>query len=134
MSSIPAPTPRHQLIDGRWQIPMEELRAEKKAELAEARWQAEVSGVNGIRTDRESQSMITGAALKAMQDETYTCKWKTETGFVELTAAQILAIADAVRAHVQGCFDREAELLALVDAATTPEEVEAILWSMPASS
>lgn len=129
MGSIPAPTPRHQLINGRWQIPMEELRAEKKAELAEARWQAEVSGVNGIRTDRESQSMITGAALKAMQDSEYTCKWKTESGFVELTAAQILAIADAVRAHVQGCFDRESELLTLVDAATTPKELEGIAWS-----
>ena len=125
---IPAPTPRHQLINGRWQIPMAELRAEKKAELAEARWQAEVSGVNGIRTDRESQALITGAALKAMQDSEYTCRWKTETGFVELTAAQILAIADAVRAHVQGCFDRESELLTLVDAATTPEELESIRW------
>ena len=131
---IPAPTPRHQLINGRWQIPMAELRAEKKAELAEARWQAEVSGVNGIRTDRESQALITGAALKAMQDSEYTCRWKTETGFVELTAAQILAIADAVRAHVQGCFDRESELLTLVDAATTPEELEEISWSMELSS
>ena len=128
MVSIPAPTPRHQLINGRWQIPMAELRAEKKAELAEARWQAEVSEVNGIRTDRESQALITGAALKAMQDSEYTCRWKTETGFVELTAAQILAIADAVRAHVQSCFDREAELLVLVDAATTPEELESIRW------
>ena len=112
--------------------------AQKKDEwrryLAWARYGAECRGVSGIRTDRESQAMITGAALKAMQDDTYSCRWKTETGFVELTAAQILAIADAVRAHVQGCFDREAELLALVDAATTPEEVEAILWSMPASS
>ena len=112
--------------------------AQKKDEwrryLAWARYVAERRGVNGIRTDRESQSMITGAALKAMQDDTYSCKWKTDAGFVELTAPQILAIADAVREHVQGCFDREAELLALVEAATTPEEVEAILWSMPASS
>ena len=128
MSSIPAPTPRHQLIDGRWQIPMEELKTDKRSEIAASRWQAEVSGVNGIRTDRESQSMITGAALKAMQDSEYTCKWKTESGFVELTSVQILAIADAVRVHVQGCFDREAELLALVEAATTPEELESIRW------
>ena len=131
---IPAPTPRHQLINGRWQIPMEELKADKRSELAASRWHAETSGVNGIRTDRESQSMITGAALKAMQDSEYTCKWKTEGGFVELTAVQILAIADAVRAHVQGCFDREAELLALVDAATTPEELEGIVWSAELSS
>ena len=128
MVSIPAPTPRHQLIGGRWQIPVEELKTDKRSEIAASRWQAEVSGVNGIRTDRESQSMITGAALKAMQDSEYTCKWKTESGFVELTSVQILAIADAVRVHVQGCFDREAELLALVEAATTPEELESIRW------
>ena len=115
-------------------IDLETFKERKQQELAEARWQAEVSGVDGIRTDRESQSMITGAALKAMQDETYSCRWKTEAGFVELTAPQILAIADAVRAHVQGCFDREAELLELVEAATTPQELEAIVWSMPASS
>ncbi len=134
MVNIPAPTPRHQLINGRWQIPMEELKTDKRSEIAASRWQAEVSGVNGIRTDRESQSMITGAALKAMQDSEYACKWKTEAGFVELNAVQILAIADAVRAHVQSCFDREAELLVLVEAATTPEELEAIAWSMEASS
>lgn len=128
MGSIPAPAPRHQLIGGKWQIPMEELRAERRSEIAAARWHAEVSGMNGIRTDRESQSMITGATLKAMQDSEYTCKWKMEAGFVELSAAQILAIADAVRAHVQSCFDREAELLVLVDAATTPEELEGIVW------
>lgn len=128
MGSIPAPTPRHQLINGKWKIPLEELKAEKRAGIAQVRWHAETSGVQGIRTDRESQAMITGAALKAMQDETYTCKWKTESGFVELTAPQILAIADAVRAHVQACFDHEAELLPLVDAAETAEDLDAIEW------
>ena len=78
--------------------------------------------------------MITGAALKAMQDDTYSFRLTTDAGFFELTAPQILAIADAVREHVQGCFDREAELLALVEAATTPEELEAITWSMEVSS
>lgn len=63
-----------------------------------------------------------------MQDEKYSCRWKTESGFVELTAPQILAIADAVRAHVQSCFDREAELLLLIEAATTEAELEAIVW------
>ena len=36
MVSIPAPTPRHQLISGRWQIPMEELRVEKIHEIQQA--------------------------------------------------------------------------------------------------
>jgi hypothetical protein len=72
--------------------------------------------------------LITGAALKAMQDSTYSCRWKTESGFVELTAPQILAIADAVRAHVQACFDREAELVALIEAAESPEELDEIVF------
>jgi len=72
--------------------------------------------------------LVTGAALKAMQDSEYSCRWKGVGGFIELTAPQILAIADAVRAHVQGCFDREAELVALIEAATTPEELAAIVW------
>ena len=63
-----------------------------------------------------------------MQDEKYSCRWKTESGFVELTAPQILAIADAVREHVQAQFDHERALLALVDAAGTLEDLEAVTW------
>jgi len=111
---------------------LEAAKERKRSEIAAARWEAETAGidVNGftVRTDRESQALITGAALKAMQDSTYSCRWKTESGFVELTAPQILAIADAVRAHVQGCFDREAELLPLIEAAESPEELVAISY------
>jgi len=111
-----------------WEVPFVVLVERKKAEIAQARYNAEIAGINGIRTDRESQSLITGAALKAMQDSTYTCMWKGVDGFVELTAPQILAIADAVRAHVQGCFDREAELLPLIEAAESPEELNEIVF------
>ena len=110
------------------EIVLQDARDSKKAEIAAARFEAETSGIDGIKTDRESQALITGAALKAMQDSTYSCRWKTESGFVELTAPQILAIADAVRAHVQGCFDHEAELVALIEAATTEAELNAITW------
>lgn len=37
---------------------------------------------------------------------------------IELTAQQVIGIARAVRAHVQACFDREAELLAELEAGT----------------
>ena len=100
----------------------------KKAEIAQARYNAEIAGINGIRTDRESQGLITGAALKAMQYNTYTCNWKGIDGFVELTAPQIIAVADAVRQHVQSCFDHEAELLPLIEAANTEAELDAIKW------
>lgn len=112
---------------------LQEVKVSKLAEIAAARYAAEISGVNiggaKVRTDRESQAMITGAALAATQDMDYTCRWKTENGFVTLTAAQIVAVATAVRSHVQAQFDREAELTAQVKAAETIEAVEAIQWN-----
>ena len=106
----------------------EDLRNRKYREIAQARYNAEIAGVNGIRTDRESQGLITGAALKAMQDNTYTCNWKGIDGFITLTAPQIIAIADVVRQHVQSCFDHEAELLPLIEAATTQAELNVVKW------
>lgn len=106
----------------------EEMREAKKDAIANARYEAEIAGVNGIRTDRESRSIMTGMALKAMSDPDYTCRWKGIDGFVTLTAPQIIAVSDTVRAYVQGCFDKEDELLALVDSATTQEELDSINW------
>lgn len=99
------------------------------AAIAARRYQAEIAGitVNGLSIDtpRDSQSLITGAALQATLDSTYTCRWKTAGGFVDLSAQQILDLATAVRAHVQACFDREAELLDQLAAGTlTPNMLE----------
>lgn len=74
-----------------------------------------VGGIT-VATDDTSQSRITGAALAVTLDPEATIQWKAGGGFVVLTAAQVIAIAQAVRAHVQACFDREAELLAALDA------------------
>lgn len=107
----------------------ESQRAGATAAIAERRYQMETAGitVNGlsIDTSRNSQSLITGAALQATIDSTYTCRWKTASGFVDLSAQQILDLATAVRAHVQACFDREAELLDQLAAGTlTPDMLE----------
>lgn len=108
------------------------VRAQKRREISDARYHHETAGVKlqgmNIATDRESQSLITGAALQATVDSSYSCQWKTQGGFVTLTSAQILGIAQAVRAHVQSCFDKEAELLAKIDKAKTKEEIERISW------
>jgi len=121
------------LEPGDGETPLALAKTKKLHELAAARYAAEIAGVtvNGatVGTDRESQAMITGAALAATQDTDYTCRWKTENGFVTLTAAQIVAVAMAVRAHVQAQFDREADLANQVAAAETVEAVEAIRWS-----
>ena len=109
-----------------------QMKDATRSEIAHARWAAETGGITlqgmTIRTDRESQALITGAALKAIQDAEYSCSWKTDGGFVQLSAPQILAIADAVRAHVQECFDHEQCLLFALDGAETPDDLELITW------
>ncbi len=79
--------------------------------------------VNGlaVATDDLSQSRIMGAALSAMLDPDYSVQWKTAAGFVTLDAATVLALAGAIRAHVQACFDREAVLLAALAAGTADD-------------
>ena len=115
-------------------LDLERLKEMKTEELAAERWKAETGGtvINGIQiaTDDRSQAKITGAALQATIDPGYICQWKTDTGFIDLNAQLIMAIATAVRQFVQSCFDREAVLNALVTKAATAEEVMAIAWTM----
>jgi hypothetical protein len=111
---------------------LEDAKAAKLAEIAALRWKDETGGVvlNGMSVDtsRESQALITGAALQATIDPEYSCRWKTAAGFVELNAATILAVAVAVREHVQACFDKEAALAAEVGEAETIDAVVTVTW------
>lgn len=97
--------------------------------IATRRWLAETSGTTfdgmPIDTGRDSQGLITGAALAAMLDPAYSVRWKTVAGFVDLTAQQIIGVASAVRTFVQASFDREAVLLgAVADGSITAEMLE----------
>lgn len=108
--------------------PLEEMKAEKLAALADLRWQKETGGFvwNGINiaTDDRSQLKITGARLAALADEEYSVRWKIGPGdFVELDAATLIALSDAVRTHVQACFDREAEHSEAILALETARQV-----------
>lgn len=127
----PAPEPDD--FDGRWYVApgqwrsLAEVKAVKHAELAALRYARETAGLPlmGLRTDRESQALLTGAALAATLDDGYTVDWKTENGWMTLGAAHLLAAAHAVRAHVQACFSNERAHAQAIDALTTPEAVEA---------
>ena len=97
--------------------------------IADRRWLAETSGTTfggiPIDTDDRSKLLINGAALRADRSADYVLRWKTSQGFVDLTAAQVLAVADAVSEHVQLCFDREdALLVAVADGSITAEMLE----------
>ena len=120
-----------ELVDGKWTLTktvvaltaeqLEDRKAQKRVQIKQRRDQAIVAGttINGmaIATDDLSQQRITGAALAATIDNTTTVQWKLDDNtFVVLDATTVVLIAQAVRAHVQACFDREAELLAALNA------------------
>ena len=115
-------------------VTVEEMKARKLAELAEYRWNEEVSGLtlpNGaeIKTDRESQALLTGAAFSATLDPDTPIEWKGANGWVVLMPQEVLQIAGLVRKHVQACFSKERALGEKVNACTSAEEVEAIVWA-----
>ena len=131
-----------QYAKGEWRIvilaslepTLEEVKERKLAELAEARWMAETGGLTlpdgtVIKTDRESQALLTGAAFSLYADPTSTVEWKADKGkWVDLDSKQVLLIAGAVRAHVQGCFSRERDLSEKVNACVNVAEVASIVW------
>ena len=105
------------------------IAAQWANQIAARRFEVETEGVTvagvQINTERDSQSLLTGAAFAASLDPGYHIKWKAATGFVDLTGEQILGIASQVRAFVQACFNREAELLgAVADGSITSEMLE----------
>ena len=70
-----------------------------------------------ILTDDTTQQRLTAAALAVTLNPSATIRWKCADGcFRVLDAAQVIAMAQAVRAYVQACYDREAEMLAALDA------------------
>ncbi|TIX88634.1 DUF4376 domain-containing protein [Rhizobium sp. P44RR-XXIV] len=104
------------------------------AYAATKRYAIETGGIviDGMRvmTDRASQSLITGAYNYVQANSDVLVKFKTAAGFVELTAAQMTAIANMVGAHVQASFAAEGEVNKQIIAGTitTIAEIDAYAW------
>ncbi len=118
----------------------DEAKAMKKAEIADARWNAEVGGIEvggiPIATDDRSKSLLKAAYDEAKEDPSFCDGWKGADGvFREVDAATVITVYNALRQHVRTCFAREAQLIALVeaippDAPDSVEQVQAIHWDM----
>lgn len=83
--------------------------------IIDYRYQREVGGVSylgkTIQTDRESRANWIGILINAQANPNYTVAWKTSDGsFAEYDANEAIGAALAVSAHVQKCFDAEAEM------------------------
>lgn len=126
--------------DGIWSLqggalvkrPFPSITPDTALMIADERYRREASGVveDGLKieTTRDSQALIASTGLSAVLDPEYRCNFKTVTGFVEIGAPQIIAIAKAVRAHVQACFDRELALLRAIEAGEYRDEMLTEGW------
>ncbi|CAN7432538.1 DUF4376 domain-containing protein [Rhizobium rhizogenes] len=104
------------------------------AYAAAKRYAVETGGIvfNGmsVMTDRQSQSLITGAYNYVDANPDVTVQFKTTSGFVGLTVAQVKAVANAVAEHVQASFATEGAIAQQIIAGTitTTEEIDAFAW------
>lgn len=108
---------------------LSDIKETKHAELAAYRYEREVGGItiNGIiiKTDRESQSLIAGAKIYSDLNEAISIDWKGKSGWVTINRTTIIAISQAVAAHVQACFTNEKAHAEAITALTTAAEIEA---------
>lgn len=113
-----------------------ELRADMLARLADLRWRVETGGLtlpdgSQVKTDRESQSLIAGAVLAA-QLAPEPVDFKAATGWLSLSSVQVIALGQAVGAHVRAAFRREREVAQLLEAAATVDDLLGV-WAEAAT-
>ena len=117
---------------------LDELKEEKRAEINQAREEArktECAEFDGdiFDVDETSQSNILAqmkvAELLKSTEATYIYRSKTNTDHL-LTVSELQQLGLAIAQKVNEIYARSWKLKALVDEATTPEEVEAITWDM----
>lgn len=106
---------------------VETAKAAVCRDLAGYRYAIETGGLNGIATDDRAKTLLAGARIEAAEalsaGRPYEVQWKTADGWATCTAAQVIAISDAVRGFVQACFDVEKTHWDALQALTTTEEV-----------
>jgi hypothetical protein len=106
------------------------------AYAAAKRYVVETGGIvfnsMSVMTDRQSQSLITGAYNYVDANPDLTVQFKTTNGFVGLTAVQVRDVANAVASHVQASFAAEGRIDQQIIAGTitTTVEIDAFAWPL----
>jgi len=110
--------------------PLEEQVADRLGQLADLRWRKTQTFLfNGLLTPADPAiSALTGAFIGLqMEGGEGTVNWKMDaTTFVLLDLTGLTVLGLAIRAHIQGCFDREAALVAQLIAAENAEALDAV--------
>jgi hypothetical protein len=100
------------------------------AYAADLRWQREVGGITvggvPVATDDRSKLMIAGARIAASADPDWVTLWDGEHA---VDAATMIAISDAVQAHVNAVFSTFASVKAAILAGeiTTRDQVKSAM-------
>lgn len=113
-------------------VDIDTLKQGKLWQLADNRWREETAGYiyNGheFHSDRESQDRVFQAYTASLSNPNFTATWKTKTGWLEMTANDFITLYNEFQTFLQGLYQKEKNLQALVEAATTIEELNAIEW------
>jgi len=125
--------PEPPVVDGRYYSapgvphPLDQLKAQKRSEVAAKRWERENAGVEvgGRRflSDERTRTALFGARIMAKENAAYSTDWKFADGFVALDATELVAAADAVGEHVRECFAAERTHVTAIDALTDQQAV-----------
>lgn len=120
-----------------WVHNLSEARAQAWARIKSARESVEfgpfVWGGQTFDGDSESQRRIQGAAqlatLAQATGQPFSIDWTlADNTQATLTAAEMIGVGMALGQHVNGAHGIARTLRTQIDAATTPEELEAIQW------
>lgn len=116
---------------------VEIIRTRLKLELEKHRFSQENSGINYegafFPSDRQTRSMITSILL-IDTDSSRTYNWKIpgSNNYFEVNKTQLKEISMLILQHVEDCFDREKNILQLINSVSTLEEISrlsiAYLW------
>lgn len=118
---------------GLWELDLAIAKDLKWSEIKSQRASAEFGtfdwGGYTFQCDEVSQRRIQGAVQLAAIDNTMTLDWTLADNSVQnFTAAEYVQIGQALAIHVSGCHERGRIRRSEIDAATTAEELEAIVW------
>ena len=135
MGSVPAPTPRHQFINGCWQIPIEDVRDDKRVEISAA-FDAYIAGSVTVSLGFPMQfntrdTLMVRGAIELAQANEQTTLYLTDANDVthyDVPVEDAEKLLFEVMGAAMMAHQKKQTLRAQILAATTIEEVEAIHW------
>ena len=114
----------------RYRNDLDGLKRHLRDQLKEKRHEVETQGVtvNGpdFRSDRETRQSVVETLVYARSQDNFSTKWKTPSGFVTVSQADLEAVRAAIASLRQQAFEREAELAQEIEDATSADSLLSI--------